>query len=80
MWRHMSVLTWQEGDLLIFDNRQVLHAGMPGSGPRELRVLMFNPVPIDWQSSSGVLDSPPIGASVESLDVQLDKFVESISA
>jgi alpha-ketoglutarate-dependent taurine dioxygenase len=80
MWRHMSVLTWQEGDLLIFDNRQVLHGGMPGSGPRELRVLMFNPVPIDWQSSSGVLDTPPIAASGESLDVQLDKFVESISA
>jgi alpha-ketoglutarate-dependent taurine dioxygenase len=80
MWRHTSVLTWQEGDLLIFDNRQLLHAGMPGLGPRALRVLMFNPVPIDWHSSFGVLDTPPIGASGETLDARLDKFLESIGA
>lgn len=44
VWRHSTAVAWRRGDVLLFDNLQVLHAGLPGFGPRALGVQMYNPV------------------------------------
>ncbi len=54
--RHCSVFTWKQGDVLLFDNLQVLHAGMPGLGPREIRVMMCNPIPMKYPFRSGLIE------------------------
>lgn len=41
--RHTSICTWRAGDVLLVDNRQLGHAGMPGFGPRTLAVALANP-------------------------------------
>lgn len=46
VWKHSSVFTWRRGDVLLIDNLQVHHAGMPGFGPRDIKVIMGNPVPL----------------------------------
>jgi hypothetical protein len=46
MRRHFSSVTWKPGDVLIIDNLKVAHSGMPGLGPRDLKVVMCNCVPI----------------------------------
>jgi alpha-ketoglutarate-dependent taurine dioxygenase len=55
MGRHTNVVTWRPGDVLILDNLQMFHAGMPGFGPRRLAVALANPVPIRWPVSSGIV-------------------------
>ncbi|MBA4696767.1 MAG: TauD/TfdA family dioxygenase [Legionella sp.] len=40
---------WQKGDLLLIDNRKVVHAGMPGAGSRLIRAMICNPVKMDYQ-------------------------------
>ena len=69
-----SLLSWQRGDILIFDNCQLLHSGMPGFGPRELRVMLFNPIPIRFPVTSGVLDLGDVDAYHEPLDVRLKRL------
>lgn len=39
---------WQKGDILLVDNRKVMHAGMPGSGPRLIRALIANPLDMKY--------------------------------
>ncbi len=39
-----SSCLWQQGDIIIVDNRQVMHAGMPGKGERTIRAMICNPV------------------------------------
>jgi alpha-ketoglutarate-dependent taurine dioxygenase len=56
VWRNRSMFTWRRGDLLMFDNLQLAHAGMPGLGRRELRVMLCNPVSLQPRDPSGVLD------------------------
>jgi alpha-ketoglutarate-dependent taurine dioxygenase len=56
VWRNRSMFTWRRGDLLILDNRQLAHAGMPGIGGRELRVMLCNPVHFQIRGRSGVLE------------------------
>jgi alpha-ketoglutarate-dependent taurine dioxygenase len=52
----ISCFRWRRGDVLLLDSTQTLHAGMPGFGPRDLAVMMFNPVPLPHPLVSGVLD------------------------
>jgi alpha-ketoglutarate-dependent taurine dioxygenase len=54
--KHASMFFWQKGDILIFDNQQLLHAGMPGFGPRELLAMFFNPLPLDRPAHSGIAE------------------------
>jgi hypothetical protein len=54
MWRQSSVFTWRQGDLLILDNLQMAHTGMPGWGPRELRVMLCNSVRFPFKAERGV--------------------------
>ena len=39
---HASVFAWRAGDVLLIDNRRVMHDGLPGFGPRQLRALFFD--------------------------------------
>jgi alpha-ketoglutarate-dependent taurine dioxygenase len=39
---------WQKGDILLVDNRKIVHAGMPGSGPRLVRALISNPIKMKY--------------------------------
>ena len=43
---HASVFRWQRGDVLLIDNARVLHDGMPGFGPRRLRVALLGELPL----------------------------------
>ncbi|MGJ4747657.1 TauD/TfdA family dioxygenase [Leptospira sp. SA-E8] len=37
-WKHLSVFSWQKGDVLLIDNYSVSHGRLPFSGPREILV------------------------------------------
>ena len=54
--KHCSVFTWKQGDVLLFDNLQVMHSGMPGLGPREIRVMMCNPIPMQYPFRTGEIE------------------------
>lgn len=41
---HYSSCLWQKGDILLIDNKKVMHAGMPGSGDRTIRAMICNPL------------------------------------
>lgn len=57
MRRYYCSCLWEKGDILLVDNRQVAHAGMPGSGPRLLRAMIGNPLDMKYSSSqSGQID------------------------
>lgn len=71
IWRHSSVFTWKRGDVLLFDNLQIAHAGMPGFGPRELRVLLMNPIPFEYPVASGVFAVPGDCETYECVDHRL---------
>lgn len=50
---------WQKGDVLIIDNLQVAHAGMPGKTnkkyPRKIRAMLCNPLKINYSHcASGI--------------------------
>lgn len=55
-------IIWHKGDIILVDNRKVVHTGMPGSGPRLVRALISNPLQMKYsQAQSGCLhcqDSP----------------------
>ena len=60
MRRRYSSFLWRRGDVLIVDNLQMAHAGMPGFGRRELRALFCNPIVLNYsQYASGLYDLPP---------------------
>ena len=43
---------WQKGDILLIDNKQVMHAGMPGTGPRLIRAMITNPIEMSYSGSA----------------------------
>ncbi len=44
-------IIWQKGDILLVDNRKVVHTGMPGSGPRLVRALISNPLQMKYSKT-----------------------------
>ena len=52
MHAYYSSCLWQKGDILLVDNRQVVHARMPGAGPRLIRDLIGNPLKMDYTSDA----------------------------
>ncbi len=55
--KHYVSCLWQKGDVLMVDNRQVMHAGMPGKGPRLVRAMICNPLIMQYQASApGILN------------------------
>lgn len=48
---------WQKGDILLVDNKQVAHAGMPGRGKRVIRAMICNRLNMHYTSDgSGEVD------------------------
>ncbi|MGL5743032.1 MAG: TauD/TfdA family dioxygenase [Legionella sp.] len=43
MRNYYSSCVWKKGDVLLIDNKKVMHAGMPGMGPRVIRAMICNP-------------------------------------
>jgi alpha-ketoglutarate-dependent taurine dioxygenase len=57
--KHLAAIRWRRGDVIVFDNLQMLHAGLPGFGPRELRVMLFNPIPYAHPIKEALMVVPP---------------------
>lgn len=51
MCAYYSSCLWKQGDILLVDNRQVVHAGMPGAGPRLIRALIGNPLTMNYSAN-----------------------------
>ncbi len=51
MRKHYSSCIWQKGDILLIDNRKVMHAGMPGMGHRTIRAIIGNPVQMKYDAA-----------------------------
>lgn len=53
-----SSCIWQAGDILLIDNRQVIHAGMPGTGARLVRAMISNPLAMNYSiPAEGFIDA-----------------------
>lgn len=56
-----AAFTWQKGDILLIDNLQIAHAGMPGKTskmyPRDIRAMMCNPLKLTYTKESQGLQS-----------------------
>jgi alpha-ketoglutarate-dependent taurine dioxygenase len=59
MARHTNIFTWRRGDILILDNLQMLHNGMPGFGARHIEAELCNPIPMRWPMRGGVMRASP---------------------
>lgn len=46
-----SSCLWKKGDILLLDNKQVVHAGMPGAGPRVIRAMICNPLEMKYSDA-----------------------------
>jgi len=54
---YYSSCLWKKGDILLIDNRKVMHAGMPGSGQRLIRAMICNPIEMKYSfAKPGHLD------------------------
>lgn len=53
---------WEKGDVLIIDNLQVAHAGMPGktskTHPRKIRAMLCNPLKLSLNDTAAGIQSP----------------------
>lgn len=75
MRRYYCSCLWQKGDILLVDNRQVVHAGMPGKGERVVRALIGNPLNISYQAGdSGLCDC--VDKSAETLGAVVARSVK----
>jgi alpha-ketoglutarate-dependent taurine dioxygenase len=53
-----SSCLWKKGDILLIDNRKVMHAGMPGKGDRLIRAMISNPISMDYTfKETGILNA-----------------------
>ncbi|MBN9229645.1 MAG: TauD/TfdA family dioxygenase [Legionella sp.] len=52
MRRHYCSCLWQKGDILLVDNRKVMHAGMPGKGARAIRAMIGNPLEMRYSAQN----------------------------
>lgn len=77
MWRHTSAFSWKRGDVLVIDNCLLAHAGMPGAGPRELRILLGNSLSMDQPVKSGLFE--PAAASNAGADASVDLRFKAVS-
>ena len=78
MRNYYSSCLWQAGDILLVDNRKVMHAGMPGAGPRLLRAMIGNPMDMGYsREAPAVINCKTrIGDSIGSL--LLDKKTANV--
>lgn len=52
MRQYYSSCLWKKGDILLIDNKKVMHAGMPGKGPRLIRAMICNPIEMNYSASA----------------------------
>ncbi|MBA2652544.1 MAG: TauD/TfdA family dioxygenase [Tatlockia sp.] len=50
MRNYYSSCIWKSGDVLLVDNRKVIHSGMPGAGPRLIRAMICNPLEMKYSA------------------------------
>lgn len=56
--KYYSSCLWKKGDILLVDNKKVLHAGMPGAGPRLIRAMIGNPLEMSYSfKKSGLVEA-----------------------
>lgn len=69
---------WKQGDILLIDNRQVVHAGMPGAGSRTIRAMIGNPLEMSYSmDQSGSIECKErIGESV-GFYAAMDSIIEN---
>lgn len=48
---YYSSCLWKKGDILLIDNKKVMHAGMPGIGERLIRAMICNPLAMNYSVS-----------------------------
>ena len=53
--QHYSSCLWKKGDILLVDNTQVMHAGMPGAGNRLIRAMICNPIAMTYSPTESGL-------------------------
>ena len=80
MRRRYSSFTWERGDILVIDNLKMAHAGMPGLGPRNLKALICNCVPLPCARESSGLYAPGPYDIREPLGAQLVTYRENMGA
>ncbi|WP_392538110.1 TauD/TfdA family dioxygenase [Legionella sp. 227] len=51
MRNYYSSCLWEKGDVLLIDNKKVMHAGMPGMGHRVIRAMICNPLHMNYSAS-----------------------------
>jgi hypothetical protein len=61
--------------VVLIDNLQMHHTGMPGFGPRALRVLLCNPLPLRFPADSGVADL----SGSDPRHISIDEYLRSPS-
>jgi alpha-ketoglutarate-dependent taurine dioxygenase len=71
--RHYSSFIWRRGDILMVDNLKMAHAGMPGLGARELKVIISNRVNIPCSQGSGIFSAED-GVDGETLGSRILEF------
>ncbi|MDB4996328.1 MAG: hypothetical protein JWM74_3760, partial [Myxococcaceae bacterium] len=77
--KHCSVFSWRRGDVLLSDNLQMLHAGMPGAGPRELRVILCNPISMTKSDIAPVVQDGDTVEPYESIDARIRRYAATSS-
>lgn len=74
-------IIWQKGDILLVDNRKVVHTGMPGSGPRLVRALISNPLQMKYsQAQPGCLHCKDSTTQTIGHHMKIKKEKEQIAA
>ena len=72
-YRGFSSVPWKRGDIMIIDNLQLAHSGMPGRGRRVVRASMANPLLLDCRPGApGVQEIA--SAEPDSLAASLRRF------
>jgi alpha-ketoglutarate-dependent taurine dioxygenase len=71
MRRYYSAFRWEKGDILIIDNLKMAHAGMPGFGRRNLKVIISNRINMPCSSNGGGVYAPATNERSESFGAKL---------
>ena len=77
---HACAFSWRESDVLLINNRRVLHDGMPGFGPRKLHVVIFDGMEPAAQSSPGGVLRDPVSLARAALPTTRDSLQGSTVA
>lgn len=58
MRNYYSSCLWKKGDILLIDNKKVMHAGMPGTGLRLIRAMIGNSLEMSYtETDAGWIDA-----------------------